>query len=382
MTPSDQQFSVRGLDRPNADPCRRAVETTGRPPEVGKTSDEGEFEGPSFAEKVPVYPASRIDRSKSLCYSRGMRKTAVWMSVLLLPVIVHADPPARDVARSLGYSEELTRELPTRHDPRAPRDPGALKTSPSVDQKNWTESLPPRVYQAPEPTSMIPTLIRLHQKQPGSAKITRKLALSFMQAHQPQDALHWFTQTYMRDRKDLSALWNMGALSMQLKDYSGARAYFEEYVRLDQTSPWGRMAARYLNDGFLTFADSTGTFTGRARTGFIQSGSPSASSSIMIIDGKVSAPPAPTTMSSTYEPETSVQSRAKKPKPVTAEAMPGKLPQATLTPLSNARIDTTPAPAPAVPATPPPAPAPVAAPAPTAPPTAPAPAAATPPAQP
>lgn len=308
--------------------------------------------------------------------------TVVLFSVLLLPAMVQADPPARDVARSLGYSEELLRNLPTRHDPRAPRDPALLKATPTIDQKNWTEALPPRVYQAPEPTSMIPTLIRLHQKQPGSAKITRKLALSFMQAHQPQDALYWFAQTYMRDRKDLSALWNMGALSIQLKDFSGARSYFEEYVRLDQTSPWGRMAARYLSDGFLTFADSTGTFTGRARTGFIQSGSPSASSSIMIIDGKVSAPPAPTAMSSTYEPETIAPQRPKKSTSMTAETMPGKLPPATLTPLSKARIDTTPAPVPAAPAVPPPASAPTATPAPAAPPTAPGTVSATSPAQP
>ncbi len=198
------------------------------------------------------------------------------------------DPPPRSVARELGYSDELLERLsPTQGkrslpDPNyeAPRNPGG-----SVPTENL---LPPKYYQSAESASMIPFLLTLQKKSPQSPKITRKLALTCLKAGQPREALHWFTQTFHRDRSDFSALWNMAALSHRLGDPKATRAYLNEYSKIDPYSAWGKMAREYLeSDPWSAPNMSSGFSQTLPRFGYVETATGSAQdSSLMVISGK------------------------------------------------------------------------------------------------
>ena len=178
---------------------------------------------------------------------------------------VFADPPARTMAEILGYkSPELLEQLPPRHDPRAPRDPWLnshrdLLRARQIDQDSLMN---PRMYGRPEPADMIPLLVDLHRKQPESAKITRKLALTCLGAGQPREALYWFTQTFHRDRTDFPALWNMATLSYRFGDHEASQSFFREYASIDPHSAWGMMAREFSKSGSFSGVNLADGFDG------------------------------------------------------------------------------------------------------------------------
>ncbi|MBI3037532.1 hypothetical protein HYY75_00575 [bacterium] len=120
--------------------------------------------------------------------------------------------------------------------------------SPSVVIASQDVFLSPRVYQQPESATFLPTLFDLYKKQPQSPKITRKLALTCLEAGQTREALLWFIQTFQLDRHDLGALWNSAVLSHQLNDKKASKAFFTEYISIDPYSPWGKAAKRFLTN--------------------------------------------------------------------------------------------------------------------------------------
>ena len=133
--------------------------------------------------------------------------------------------------------------------------------------------LHPRVFQKSESPDMIPLLIKLQKKNPTSAKITRKLAVTCLKTGQVREALQWFMYTYQRDRDDLEALWNMAALSYQLEDMDQAELYLKEYALRDPHSAWGRMSREFLEGKYLG-NDLKDGFKGEfSRIGYVEGGS-------------------------------------------------------------------------------------------------------------
>jgi hypothetical protein len=208
---------------------------------------------------------------------------------------VCADPPPREVAIGLGYCTTITEMLDTTQRPRAPKDP--LYEPPNAsrrqgpDDTQLRDMLVPQVYMRAEPGKMIPTLIRLHQQQPLSEKITRKLALTCLKAGQPREALHWFTRTYQLDRTDIQALWNMAALSYRLGDFPATAAFLKEYARIDPYTAWGRLAREFQDSGNYAGIDFSKPFAGEpSRGGMITSGTGQTPGSVLLIDGKPANP--------------------------------------------------------------------------------------------
>lgn len=210
----------------------------------------------------------------------------------LLPVGRADSRSIQEEASDYGYSKELIDELPKHAKQQKRVSPQPFQPGPQgapVEPSYPSADLNPRVYQAPEPSSLIPTLIRLHQKDPQSPKITRKLALTCLEADQPQEALHWFSMTWQRDHGDLAALWNLAALSWRLGDRQAARSFLQEYARLDPYSAWGKTARQMLEYEFLT--DSSGNFDGTMpRLGISQSGTTASGGSLLVIDGRTTLP--------------------------------------------------------------------------------------------
>jgi len=229
-----------------------------------------------------------------------MRQTPLLLSlafgfVSAVPFVSLADPPARDMAKTFGYGPDIVDQMPTTQGPRAPnpqRRPSVSPREPALDS-GLLHRIQPRVYQHSEPSSLLPTLLRLHQQQPASPKITRKLALTCLQAGQTREALHWFMQTFQRDRSDLAALWNMAALSLQLGDKTAAHAYLAQYAHQDSYSPWGRMAKRFLASEGSLAGNSSEDFQGTApHIGYIDSSPVGSgnSGSMLVIDGRTITP--------------------------------------------------------------------------------------------
>jgi len=209
----------------------------------------------------------------------------------LLPA--HADPPASEMARDLGYSSELLdqKELPKTHFPRAPREKlrTGIETLTEGKVSADRQLLEPQVYQKAEPASMIPFLMTIQKKQPNSPKITRKLALTCLQAGQPREALYWFTQTWQRDRTDLPALWNMASLSYRLGDIRKTNDYLAEYAKRDPNTSWGMVARKFLETGTFGGYDAASTYESRGipRIGFVAAGSSgSPEGGLMVVEGK------------------------------------------------------------------------------------------------
>jgi tetratricopeptide (TPR) repeat protein len=216
------------------------------------------------------------------------------VSVLLSGAPLHADPPAYDEAKRFGYKFVLD-EAPRSHQPRAPQDKDYQPHFQQVSEKQLgqnRELLAPRLYQKPEPASLIPTLLKLFQQQPQSPKIARKLALTCLNAGQPREALHWFIKAFQLDRNDHSALWNMATLAYRLGDQEKASAYFGEYARIDPYSAWGKMARQFQKGKYGNTELSEGFANVLGKTWICEPGMGSGSSSlgesgIMVIEGQI-----------------------------------------------------------------------------------------------
>ncbi|HOY68350.1 MAG TPA: hypothetical protein PLP29_15825 [Candidatus Ozemobacteraceae bacterium] len=203
-----------------------------------------------------------------------------------------ADPPAIDMARELGYSEILEqKEVPHRHSPRAPKAPAETGLKPLTESRMKADAklLEPMVYQKAEPASMIPFLMTLQKRQPDSPKITRKLALTCLEAGQPREALYWFTQVWQRDKSDLGALWNMAALSYRLGDTRRTNDYLQEYARRDPHSAWGLVARKFNETGMFGGFNSANAFdaAGFPRVGYVEPGAAAGpEGGLMVVEGK------------------------------------------------------------------------------------------------
>lgn len=208
--------------------------------------------------------------------------------------VLQADPPAREMASELGYKEpDLLMDLPIQHGKRAPKDQCYRNYREDLRkvETDFHDAMQPKMYDRPEAARMIPYLLDLHKKQPVSPKITRKLALTCLGAGQPREALHWFTQTFHRDRSDLNALWNMSVLAYRLGETKAAEAYLREYSMLDPYSAWGRMAKEFIKSGRFGGAElASGFQTDRARVGEVGAsnapGTASGSGRIMVIENR------------------------------------------------------------------------------------------------
>ncbi len=211
---------------------------------------------------------------------------------MMTAVPAFADPPAEEMARQLGYSELIKHmELPKRHDPRAPlpKQRGGIEAVTAERLPADRKLLDAYMYQKAEHASMIPFLLSLQKKQPESPKISRKLALTCLQAGQPREALYWFTYTYQRDRTDLPALWNMAALAHRLGDVRKMNDYLDEYARRDPNSMWGMVAKKFLETGTFAGYDARSTIAdhGMPRVGYVGGGAAGAKEGgLMVVEGK------------------------------------------------------------------------------------------------
>ncbi|MBP7635356.1 hypothetical protein KBA41_14405 [Candidatus Ozemobacteraceae bacterium] len=211
---------------------------------------------------------------------------------MMTAVPAFADPSAEEMARQMGYSELIKHmELPKRHDPRAPlpKQRGGIEAVTADRLPADRKLLDAYMYQKAEHASMIPFLLSLQKKQPESPKISRKLALTCLQAGQPREALYWFTYTYQRDRTDLPALWNMAALSYRLGDTRKLNDYLDEYAKRDPNSMWGMVAKKFLETGTFAGYDARSTIAdhGMPRVGYVGGGAAGAKEGgLMVVEGK------------------------------------------------------------------------------------------------
>lgn len=201
-----------------------------------------------------------------------------------------ADPPPQEMGIYLGYKYAIPL-LPKKNFPRAPRDkwynPAPSSTGSGKEAEEAREFLTPRLYQKPESTTLIPMLLKLFQKQPDSAKIARKLALTCLQGGQPREALYWFTKTFQLDRSDVSALWNMATLAYRLGEFQKAYAFLGEYARIDPYSAWGRIARNFQKTGKYGGYELSSAFSkNMPKTGSVEPGGGGSGESLMIIDGR------------------------------------------------------------------------------------------------
>lgn len=209
--------------------------------------------------------------------------------------VVTAD--SLELVKALGYSEEyILQHAPTKKQARVSyasppyqREPGFIATS----RYDANELLQPRVFESGETASMIPLLLRLYRQSPESDKITRQLAYTCLRAGQPREALHWFIQTYQRDRSDFESLWNMASLAYQLREMAQTQKYLREYAEVDPNSAWGRMARDFLAGRFSGVTMDRGFRSNLPRTGVTLSGAPDNKKdtgqpgrSVMIIEGQ------------------------------------------------------------------------------------------------
>jgi len=215
---------------------------------------------------------------------------------MMTAVPAFADPAAEEMARQMGYSELIEHmDLPKHHAPRAPlpKQRGGIEAVTAERLPADRKLLDTYLYQKAEHASMIPFLLSLQKKQPDSPKISRKLALTCLQAGQPREALYWFTYTYQRDRTDLPALWNMAALAYRLGDTRKMNDYLDEYARRDPNSMWGMVAKKFLETGTFAGYDARSTIAdhGVARVGYVGRGAAGAKEgSLMVVEGKKVTP--------------------------------------------------------------------------------------------
>lgn len=233
-----------------------------------------------------------------------MKKILIPVMLGLLCAPVSADQNLHEFVRELGYSRDFILEsLPKNSGPRrrATTELKPVHISPQRQLMAPDDLLHPRIMQKSESPRMIPVLMRYHRKNPASAKITRKLAVTCIRNGQPREALYWYTQTWQRDRSDYESLWNMASIAYQLDEIDLTRKYLEEYTRVDPNSAWGRMAREFLAgrfsgsdlaDGFNTGFAQAGSSDGSAPEKTTESkvsrssGKPVDGNSIMVIEGK------------------------------------------------------------------------------------------------
>lgn len=221
----------------------------------------------------------------------------------LLCAPVSAEQSLHELVRELGYKGDFIMEnLPKEPGPRRHRTvtPKVYHVEPPRQLMQPEDLLHPRIMQKSESPRMIPVLMRYHRKNPASAKITRKLAVTCMRNGQPREALYWYTQTWQRDRSDYESLWNMACISYRLGDTGLTHKYLAEYAKVDPNSAWGRMAREFLAgrfsgsdlaDGFDSEMSHTGSTSGgvaESDTSKVKSGSekPATGSGIMVIEGQ------------------------------------------------------------------------------------------------
>ncbi|GAB4273460.1 MAG: hypothetical protein Kow0029_13190 [Candidatus Rifleibacteriota bacterium] len=158
----------------------------------------------------------------------------------------------KKMATEMGYTEaHLFEHLPEVRQVRRAIPRTIVESADLSDQRlkpalNPDDFLHLRVFAEPEPSGMIPLLMKLQKQNPTSAKITRKLAVTCLKSGQPREALYWYIQTYQRDRSDYESLWNMAALAYQLGDDEQTVKYLKEYAIVDPNSAWGRLARDFL----------------------------------------------------------------------------------------------------------------------------------------
>ena len=143
----------------------------------------------------------------------------------------------------------------------------------------------PHIYNDAEVAKMIPLLLDLQKKNPTSAKLTRKLASTCYKAGQFKESLYWFTQTYLRDRSDLDALWNMASIAHSLGMKNETTKYLEEYSKVDPNSTWGRIAKEFLLNHYSNnIAD--GFKNGISRVGYNEDSGDNNGPQILVVEGK------------------------------------------------------------------------------------------------
>lgn len=233
-----------------------------------------------------------------------MKKILIPVMLGLLCAPVSADQNLHEFVRELGYTGDFILEnLPKNSGPRrqATVEPKPGYAMPQRQLMAPDDLLHPRIMQNSESPRMIPVLMRYHRKNPASAKITRKLAVTCIRNGQPREALYWYTQTWQRDRSDFESLWNMASVAYQLGEFDLTRKYLEEYDKVDPNSAWGRMAREFLAgrfsgsdlaDGFKAEFAQTGSSDGSAPAKPGASGvargseKPVDGGGIMVIEGK------------------------------------------------------------------------------------------------
>jgi tetratricopeptide (TPR) repeat protein len=219
----------------------------------------------------------------------------IMMGMLCTPVIAE---DVRQMMESLGYQEEsLYKDVPPRYRPGSleqfkkhqahEQEPEAKNDFPAIAPDDF---LHPRVFAKSESAAMIPFLLKLQKKNPTSAKITRKLGVTCLKNGQPREALHWFLQTYQRDRSDLESLWNMAALAYQLGEEKQTEQFLQEYVNADPHSSWGRMAKEFLKGRYASTSMNEGFKGEFSRFGIVEKGVAGSESDdsdgIMVIEGR------------------------------------------------------------------------------------------------
>jgi hypothetical protein len=199
-----------------------------------------------------------------------MKKLLVPVMLGLLCAPVGADQSLHDFVRELGYKGDYIMEnLPKDSRPQLKKTV-PVRTSyvaPQRDLFHPDDLLHPRIMQRSESPRMIPVLMRYHRKNPASAKITRKLAVTCIRNGQPREALYWYTQTWQRDRSDYESLWNMACISYRLGQTDLTKKYLEEYAKVDPNSAWGRMSREFLAGRFSGSDLADGFKSGLAQTG-------------------------------------------------------------------------------------------------------------------
>jgi tetratricopeptide (TPR) repeat protein len=217
------------------------------------------------------------------------------MKKILIPIIMGmlcspvAAEDIRQMMENMGYSEpSLFKHVPEKSF--ATRVPARVvksheyQKSDSHDRFDPDDLLYPRVFTRSEPSNMIPFLMKLQKKNPTSARITRKLAVTCLQNGQPREALYWYIQTYQRDRSYHEALWNMAAIAYQLGEMDQAAVYLEEYAKVDPHSAWGRMAREFLKGRFSGATLDEGFKAEFSKIGYTEEGNGNGDG-ILVIEG-------------------------------------------------------------------------------------------------
>jgi tetratricopeptide (TPR) repeat protein len=238
--------------------------------------------------------------------SNKIKLQAESMKKILIPILMGAicspvmAEDVRALMHSMGYTDPSLFKHAEQYTPkpknRLPKEVLVedidIESNSSKTVLSPDDFLHPRVYAESESSQMIPMLIRLQKKNPTSAKITRKLAVTCLKSGQPREALYWYIQTYQRDRSDHESLWNMAALAYQLKEEEQTRKYLTEYVNADPHSAWGRLAKDFLKGRFSSVEMQEGFKTEFSRFGVVETGASnsdeneSSGNGLMIIEGR------------------------------------------------------------------------------------------------